>query len=389
MGASHSRLARFRSALKVVAINSTIIVVLILIAELVHRSLLAGFGKTCFFNCSYHEIIKDIGQDPRSTFREATFAYDSKTGYAPKPFLSGMIFDRPWDNSVVSTGAYGIRNSAYDFAASYPWGKVLTVGDSFTFGSEVPDGDTWQSCLNSSQTERLYINAGVGGYGTAQAFRRAELLIPAIQPKYLIVSTLVGKNFQRDRLSYRSGFPMPAVVRAGAVLQHASPPDPDVLGSRLSKQSSTTAAVIANTTLLRHIAPAAYQHFYDIHAKSISREHSEAATKPDIIDWVAERSASLKIPTIWLLQYAEDINSKEVAAERSEILRALQKRRLAYVDTHDALIKAQKTLPNAELWKPHHTKLGNEIVCKSILAADPFGGKASSRLEHHNAPVQP
>ena len=53
---------------------------------------------------------------------------------------------------------------------------VLTVGDSFTFGDQVSDKDTWQSCLNDKESRYFFINGGVGGYGILQSILRAEEL---------------------------------------------------------------------------------------------------------------------------------------------------------------------------------------------------------------------
>lgn len=70
------------------------------------------------------------------------------------------------------------------------------MGDSFTWGSEVYDAQSWPA-----QLERLIgipvVNGGAGGYGMDQAELRAEQLIDVERPRAIIVSFIpncVGRN---------------------------------------------------------------------------------------------------------------------------------------------------------------------------------------------------
>jgi hypothetical protein len=111
-------------------------------------------------------------------------------------------------------------------------GYVLVVGDSFTFGEQVSDNETWPACLER-KLGRGVDNGGVGGYGTAQALRRASLKLAEKSYNTLVLSTLVETddwNFGRDRLSYRNGFPKPTVIYTKNGIGWSAVPDPNAPG---------------------------------------------------------------------------------------------------------------------------------------------------------------
>lgn len=89
---------------------------------------------------------------------------------------------------------------------------MLTVGDSFTFGDQVHNFQTWPACFAQKTGFEVW-NGGVGGYGAAQSLLRAEQTVANHGPfGTLIWSIMVGPDFRRDRLMVRSNFPKPHMV---------------------------------------------------------------------------------------------------------------------------------------------------------------------------------
>ena len=60
------------------------------------------------------------------------------------------------------------------------------MGDSFTFGEEVKDDETWPAHLQQLLGRRV-LNAGVSGYGFDQIVLRAERIVPDIHPSAVVV----------------------------------------------------------------------------------------------------------------------------------------------------------------------------------------------------------
>jgi len=85
----------------------------------------------------------------------------------------------------ITLGDDGIRSNGPHKNHEGP--AILAVGDSFTFGDEVGDVETWPAHLET-RLGRTVLNAGVFGYGLDQAILRAEDLIPQYGPSVLIVS---------------------------------------------------------------------------------------------------------------------------------------------------------------------------------------------------------
>jgi hypothetical protein len=123
--------------------------------------------------------------------RVGRMAYHPRLGWIPRP---GRV-STGWTSNV---DASGIRSNGRPIvAASRP---ILAVGDSFTFGDEVEDHETWPARLEGLLNRRV-LNAGVGAYGIDQAFLRAELLLDKYDPEVLILS-FISDDINRTEFSY-------------------------------------------------------------------------------------------------------------------------------------------------------------------------------------------
>lgn len=90
--------------------------------------------------------------------------HDERLGYRPRPghTAPGITID---PEGLRTTGAAPAGDKA----------PILAVGDSFTFGEEVADGESWPAYLQRI-TGRRVLNGGVSGYGFDQIVLRAEQL---------------------------------------------------------------------------------------------------------------------------------------------------------------------------------------------------------------------
>ncbi len=108
----------------------------------------------------------------------------------------------------VSIDEAGLRSGAATEARPRP--LVLAVGDSFTFGLEADDRETWPALLEAHLGTRVQ-NGGVTAYGFDQVVLRAEALVPELRPDLLIVC-LVADDVNRCQYSYRWGSRKPWFV---------------------------------------------------------------------------------------------------------------------------------------------------------------------------------
>jgi len=145
---------------------------------------------------------------------ERRYIDDPTLGYVPRPNYNGAGF---------GTDAEGFRRSA-----AMPRGDViLAVGDSFTFGDEVADDQTWPAHLQQL-LGRQVLNAGVSGYGFDQIVLRAEKIVPKLHPSTLVVG-FIADDILRTEMRRRWSADKPYFeIRDGALVLHeVALPRPD------------------------------------------------------------------------------------------------------------------------------------------------------------------
>ncbi len=123
--------------------------------------------------------------------------YDETLGYVPRPGASGR--DNLWRREVT-IDADGLRANG---APRPPGVPLLALGDSFTFGDEVDDADTWPARLER-ELGRPVLNGGVFGYGVDQIVLRGERLLDgAGADADAIAVSLLPEDVLRCEFSYR------------------------------------------------------------------------------------------------------------------------------------------------------------------------------------------
>jgi hypothetical protein len=81
---------------------------------------------------------------------------------------------------------------------------ILAIGDSFTFGDEVLDQETWPAQLETA-TGRPVLNGGVFAYGADQAFLRAQILMSSYTPEFVLLA-FISDDINRTEFSYYSAW---------------------------------------------------------------------------------------------------------------------------------------------------------------------------------------
>lgn len=145
---------------------------------------------------------------------ERRYVDDPTLGYVPRPDYSGAGF---------RTDAEGFRRSA-----AMPDGDViLAVGDSFTFGDEVKDDETWPAYLQRLLGRRV-VNAGVSGYGFDQIVLRAESIVADLHPSAVVVG-FIADDILRTEMRRRWSAEKPYFdIRNGTLVLHeVAVPRPD------------------------------------------------------------------------------------------------------------------------------------------------------------------
>lgn len=127
----------------------------------------------------------------------SSYVLDNLLGYIPR---AGMI--RP----NVTVNGDGLR-SCGDIPVTSDAPPILAVGDSFTWGQDVADEETWPACVQAL-TGRRVLNGGVSGYGLDQTVLRAEILAKIHRPSDIVVS-FIADDVLRTEMSRLWGYSKP------------------------------------------------------------------------------------------------------------------------------------------------------------------------------------
>ena len=126
--------------------------------------------------------------------------YDSSKGWISKPNLRSM---KVYGNKVLNTNSKGLRGkSDYPYDRDQNKVRIVLLGDSFTFGDEVSDNETYAYYLQEMLPHVEVINMGMHGYGHDQMliFLREEGA--KYQPDIVILGFL-RTDMARNLLEFR------------------------------------------------------------------------------------------------------------------------------------------------------------------------------------------
>ena len=166
------------------------------------------------------------------------YSADPAVGYVPTPGFTG-VFERPEFRHTVTIAPSGLRGTDPAPRTDSTF-RILSLGDSFTWGVGVGDAETYPRRLQERLARRFpdvaidVLNAGVPGYGTADELRLLEMRIDRFDPDLVTVQFLAENDFNdnrrpaRDRVEVRDGW-----------LHAAEPPRPG-LGGALERVKQTS-----------------------------------------------------------------------------------------------------------------------------------------------------
>ena len=148
--------------------------------------------------------------------------YDASKGWIPKPNLKNI---KAFDNKILNTNSKGLRGKKdFSYAKDKEKFRILILGDSFTFGDEVSDDETYAHYLQEMLPHVEVINMGVHGYGHDQML----LLFKEERIKYdpdIVILGFLALDMSRNLLRFRD-FAKPRFVLNKGALKLTDTPVP-------------------------------------------------------------------------------------------------------------------------------------------------------------------
>jgi len=283
--------------------------------------------------------------------------YHEVLGHVPSPGFHGIGSA----NSRVTIGADGLRSNGgpVDFAGQ----TILAVGDSYTYGEEVSDTDTWPAYLQRLSGRRV-LNGGVSGYGFDQIVLRAEHLVATYRPSVVIVGFIADDVLRTEmrRLWWRD---KPWFTVEGTRLVLKGVPVPDRARLPLPVRHRIEQVLIGLPSSLQHLAG------YHV------RVHP-AGTGLLIVEKLIKRLAALQATgragIVVMAQYHPAVwANKAFASEHVRLTRAVlrcaDENGLSIVDTFARF--AAEPVPRRFYTASHMNARGNRIVGGLLTAMLP------------------
>jgi hypothetical protein len=267
-------------------------------------------------------------------------AHDPLLGYVPNP---GIAPDNVWGTAVTITEG-GLRSNGEQRRPS--GAAILAVGDSFTFGDEVSDRETWPARLESLLS-RPVLNGGVFGYGLDQIVLRAEQLLEQTDAQTLIVS-FTADDVRRCEYAYRYAWkPWFEVVdgalelRGVPVPEPGAPPPGEALWRRALRHS------FLGDLVMRRLDPQGWM------IPSSLRVHRQGVSVGRLlVDRLADVAAARDMTLLLVFQW----HPLSKSASAMPVLERARKRRVPLLRLEPALAR--------------------------VIADDPQGAGAYFRIEH-------
>jgi len=257
--------------------------------------------------------------------------YNADLGWIPKPGTSGE--KNIW-GTQVTIREDGVRSNltAADEGILREIAPILVVGDSFTFGDEVSDNETWPAILES-YLHREVINAGVFGYGLDQTYLRAVKVLSTHKPEFLIFS-FIPDDVHRCELSVRTGVSKPyfEIKQDSLFLRNIPVPPPRV--PDIGRVRQILGYSFFCHKLMLHAFPNFWMHGL-WEEKKAHKKGQEVACR--LLQRLAEISNLNGTTLIVLVQYPADNSLADIETVKS-VLACLDHEEVQIVDLHEALL---------------------------------------------------
>ncbi|MCI0407945.1 MAG: SGNH/GDSL hydrolase family protein [Acidobacteria bacterium] len=137
---------------------------------------------------------------PSAAARYSFDIYHPTRGWALKPDLNHFSMAR---GKQLTTNSRGLRSQVeYSYDAPQHGDRILVLGDSFTFGEDVSDWETYSHVLGELLPEDQVLNFGVHGYGLDQMLLYLREEGVKYHPDWVILG-YVDEDIYRGILTFR------------------------------------------------------------------------------------------------------------------------------------------------------------------------------------------
>ena len=287
--------------------------------------------------------------------------YDAELGWIPE---EGVYPENLWKTRVTILED-GIRsngnNEHLDLDNNRP---ILAIGDSFTFGDQVSDNETWPAQLEKLSGRRV-INGGVFGYGIDQAYLRMRVLASKYKPSMIIFS-FIPDDISRAEHSQLTGVSKPYFdlsETGDLVLMN------DHIRYSPSFPLDKIRKIIGYSLFAHKILLKLFPEYWLHRPRGSKKVHSDGEKVAyRIFSEIEQFSKSNKIDIFILVEYSKDQFEKDISAV-NHVTSYIDHNHLKIVDLRYSLaeLKRRDREKYEGFFHGHMTKEGNFYVASILL----------------------
>jgi hypothetical protein len=307
-----------------------------------------------------HSLLQWGSTDDRSRFG----LVDPVVGHRLKPNLS---FRHPRKQFSVVTDERGTRSTGAPPRRERP--LTVAVGDSFAFGDQVDDDQTWPAILQQLTGNRV-VNGGVPGFGLDQAVLWAEQLSVELTPDFVVVG-FIPHDVTRCAMSAWSGNPKPWFEPTSAgLVYHAAESPPPRFDAPL--RHALSHSVTLDLLLTKYIHWELPDHF---------AHHRELEVACGLMDRLVALRQKNGSRVVVLAEPQRPESTEDERRLKDRTLACAEARGLDIVDVFP-IVGALPEVERKKLFFGHMTPAGNRVVAKALsefLARKPATEPAARR----------
>jgi hypothetical protein len=295
-------------------------------------------------------------------------SYDAELGWIPRAGFSSSR--NIWRTQVTITQ----DNLRTNGPGPRPQGgrPVLAIGDSFTFGDEVADAQTWPAHLERL-SGRPVLNAGVFGYGVDQMVLRARKLVTTVQPEWVIVS-LIPHDVVRCELSV-FGAAKPYFQLEGGELRPSNQPVPPPQPVARDAFRRIFGHSFVAHTIMRNVAGS---YWLRGRRKTVRAHHDGEAVAIRLLRSLAQDLDARGVRLLVVAQGVRELPPADMGLA-ARVLKGLERSPALILDLHGPLAELRERDAErfAGFYRLHMTDSGNAFLAERIADAIRKAGPAS------------
>jgi len=163
------------------------------------------FKKICLWECVSDVVWRHMWINRQKEKKEANIDYgyddyDPLRGWVPKPNITDL---REFKNKVINTNSKGARGKTeFSYKKNSQKTRIIILGESFSFGTEVSDDETYAHYLQQLLPNAEIINLAVHGYGYDQMLLHLKEEGIKYKPDIIVIGYL-DVDKKRSMMSFR------------------------------------------------------------------------------------------------------------------------------------------------------------------------------------------